>query len=202
MRSSIRLALILVPIVVCVLALPALAQTGNAPRRLTFDGRSTPIAWDATGILVVRPRMVVQDNNGAHIANELWRINPADGSGTQLSADAPLTGRTPSGNTPTSKIFVVNDASLQPELWLSALDGRNARLLLKGDREYFSAPIISPESPSVPERRDGKRFVFTRTPTGNETQSFSAIWIGDDDGAKVLLVIAESSSAVLFLYFK
>src|SRR5204862_4065418 len=82
------------------------------------------------------------------------------------------------GNQPLS---VVNGAALQPQLWLSGA------LLLSGESEYFLNPSLSPE---------GKRFVFTRMPTGNQTHAFSSIWLGQVDGAVVRPLIAGASSPV------
>lgn len=161
----------------------ALAQSGSAPRRVTFDGRSTPLRWDATGLFFSRPGAKLN----WRIANELWRIDPASGSAQQVSPDAPLGGRAPSSSSAFARVFVVNDGTLQPELWLANPDGRSARLLLKGDGEYFGSPIISP---------DGRRFAFTRTPSGSETHGFSAIWVGEVNDGAVRQRIIEASSPV------
>jgi len=161
----------------------ALAQSGGAtPRRLTNDGRSTPIAWDSAGVIVARPGSLVGDR----IANEWWRINLADGSALLVTADAP-SGAPTRPVASAQRVFVVNGDALQPELWLADADGANARLLLKGEGEYFFTPTLSP---------DGARFAFTRTPSGSETHAFSSVWLGDMTSGAVKPLLAEASSPI------
>ncbi len=159
------------------------AQAGKAePRRVTSDGHSTPIAWDSAGLLVARPGQLL----GGRVANEWWRIAPADGSAQLISADAPSSA--PARTiTSAKKVFVVNGETLQPELWLADANAGNARLLLTGESEYFFAPALSP---------DGARFVFTRAPSGSETHAFSSIWLGDVASGDVKHLITEASSPV------
>ncbi len=190
MRARKLIGVIVVPLVPVVLLLvtPALAQSpALTPRRLTFDGHSTPLRWDESGLLFTRPGSVLSESGGTRIANELWRVNPADGRTEKISADVPLAPRSLTSRTPTRTVTIKDGPSPAPELWLTAPDGSNARLLLKGDGEYFGTPIFSP---------DGTRFVFVRTPTGNETHALSSIWVADADGRNLSLLISEAAFPV------
>jgi stage II sporulation SpoD-like protein/WD40 repeat protein len=188
LTKTLRIILILLPALLCLMAIPAFAQSGDTPpRRLTFDGHSTPQSWTTSGLLLIRPGAVIPDVTGTRIANELWLANPLSGGAQRLSTDTPLSPRAPASSTPSTRIFIVDDGSLQPELWLSAPDGSNARMLLKGDSEFFGAPVLSP---------DGTRFAFTRMPSGSETHAFNEIWVSTMNGANLSLLIAEASSPV------
>ncbi|MBI5879963.1 MAG: SpoIID/LytB domain-containing protein [Chloroflexi bacterium] len=182
-----RLALIALPALLVLAALPVFAQTGaTGPRRLTSDGRSTPAAWDAAGLRVTRPGALIESAGVSRIASELWRLDTANGAAVLLSPDAPQTGRAPVGAGGV-RVYVVNPGSLDPELWIANADGSNARLLLRGSSEYFFDPVVSP---------DGRQFAFVRTPTGSETHVTSAIWAGQADGRNVRRLIAEASAPV------
>ena len=140
------------------------AQGGPGLRQLTRDGHSTPLAWDASGILVARPGPLTSENGPSRVTNEWWRIDPVDGSERLVARDAPA--RLP-GSPGNKQIYVTNGEALQPQLWLAGA------LLLSGESEYFLTPSLSPGA---------QRFVFTRTPTGNETDAFSTIWLGEVGG--------------------
>jgi len=167
-------------------AIPGFAQTGiPAPHRLTSDGRTEPLAWDLAGILVARPGAVVRDGDRVRVANELWQIEPSSGDSRQLSADGPVPARRSTGPLRGSTISVVNVSTLDPELWLTPGDGSAARLLLKGTREYFDLPVVSP---------DGSHYAITRTPAGSVTRGSSGIWLGRMLGGAPHLLIAGASS--------
>ena len=167
-------------------ALSGFAQTGiPAPHRLTFDGRTEPIAWELSGILVARPGAVLRDGDRVRVANELWQIDPSSGAGRQLSADSTVPARRSTGPVGGATVSVVNVPTLAPELWLTPAGGSGAGLLLKGTREYFDLPVVSP---------DGARYAFTRTPTGSVTRGSSAIWAGRVSGGPPLLLITGASS--------
>jgi hypothetical protein len=170
MRVSARLALLCAPVMLALLVATALAQSDGGMRRLTFDGHSIPLQWDTSGILLSRPGAASPDR----VATELWLVDAATGAQRRIAADARLGGRAPLSASPTARVFVVNGDGLRPALWLAAPADSPPRLLLQGDGEYFSAPLLSP---------DGVRYAFTRTPTGSETDDDSAVWIGDVHGS-------------------
>src|SRR6478672_9287233 len=93
MRHSDRLAIVLVPAVFCALVEITLAQAPFSARRLTFDGRSTPLSWDASGILVARPGALLPEGAQARIANELWLVDPVVASQQLLASDSLVRGR-------------------------------------------------------------------------------------------------------------
>ena len=184
---------VLVTISVLVLLLAANAASGfaqsgiPAPKRLSFDGHTEPFAWDSAGILVARPGAVVSEGGQVRLTTELWQIDPVSGVSLQLSADGTLPVRGARGPLSGPAIIVVNGPSLDPELWLTPADGSAPRLLLRGAREYFDQPVLSP---------DGTRYAFTRTPSGSVTQGLSEIWLGPATGGSPQRLIAGASTPV------
>ncbi|MBI1801248.1 MAG: PD40 domain-containing protein [Chloroflexi bacterium] len=188
MRLRKIILLIVVSLPALLLLTPALAQGPDGqPRRLTFDGHSTPIGWEADGLRVMRPGALLDEAGRQRIASQLWRIAPADGRAELIAADSPPAERELTSRSATRAVTVIAAMSTAPELWVSLADGSQPRRLLTSDSEYFGPPLFAP---------DGSRFVFTRTPRGSETHGLSAIWAADADGQNILSLVAEASAPV------
>jgi WD40 repeat protein len=117
------------------------------------------------------------------IAGELWLVDPVVASQRLIASDSQVRGRAAVSASAAGRVYVVDDDTLSPELWLEAPAGTSPRLLLNGANEYFSAPELAP---------DGRRFVFVRTPSGSETDDTSAVWQGDLSGAAPRVLIVEA----------
>lgn len=162
----------------------AFAQTPNAPRRLTFDGRSTPLRWDAAGLWFIRQGDVRHDGAQSRVAQELWRIAPTTRNAERILSDTLTSQPTRVSD---ARLRILNVETTEPELWLFSDDGRPVRRLLKGDGEYFGNVSFAPDS---------KHFVFTRMPLGSETFNHGAIWLGDVNGATPMPFITEAAFPV------
>ncbi|MBN1933565.1 MAG: SpoIID/LytB domain-containing protein [Anaerolineae bacterium] len=145
----------------------ALGQSTDLPRRITFDGHSTPAAWlDAHTVLVQRPGTVI-DNRQTF---SLWAVPLAHpDQARQVAQDALAAG----AQAP-ALAYLVDPGGPSRELWLRNPETGESTLLLRGDLEHFDPPALSP---------DGARVALTRYATGSASPG--DVWLIDADGGSL-----------------